>query len=104
MTDAEIETLKAGDIIVNRAGKDRTVLDVSHHRRAVYALVAILRCSWTHAPFTLLDRHQLRNHYQLVPGQVDPKSCRLLAAVINDRDKPGFERKLKCCDVVGKVR
>lgn len=103
MTDAEIDRLKPGDVIRSPSGTERTVISVHRDgRRRVYVSVPILRCSWTHACYTILDRTLLRTLYTKTRKQRQFKRTKLGRRVFEDCETNG--RGCDCCDVIGRFK
>ncbi len=103
MTDEEIASLKIGDVIVSKkSGMLRVVRELSGYgaisMRSVS--VTIQRCSWTHRPYTIIDRFMLRRDYECTGTNVGVLNSPLDMAMkyeINSRKKP----KITCCMVKG---
>ena len=103
-----MDNLKVGDVLLwGRKETPRVIRDMSMHHiwsdRLGYVTFAIRRCSWTHRPYTLYNRSEVRamgkrtRKKSKISSQLDKK----LDYAIHDRDWHLSNNRLVCCDVIG---
>ena len=102
------DRLSVGDSVLSKRGTRRTVRHISRDTNGYLHCVAfsILRCSWTHACYTIYTRNDLRC-LGFKPSKAKKRTLtkridkRIYLDIVNSVGKPC--RKLKCCDVKGVV-
>lgn len=102
MTDKQMRRLKPGDVIISPSGRCRTVFSATHHPLRTSVNVPILRCSWTHAGYTVIDRQMLKQ-YRVARKKRPPKATKLGRRLFQDCEKSTvqYKRLCTCCDVIG---
>lgn len=107
MTNDEITSLRKGDVIASiRSHTPRIIRDVSIDQPRgdslphVRVTVAILRCSWTKGPTTILDRYILKTQYEKLDCRVKLDQP-IDLEILKSSGVPYWDRSVGCCDVEG---
>lgn len=98
-----VDDIEPGMVILFKSGALRTAISVS--RRAgghVHSVTfAILRCSWTKRPATVLERTDLKTRARCITrARIDLEKTHGAQLVLKDL-KDHMAREVKCCDVIG---
>jgi hypothetical protein len=99
-----VKRIRKGDVLRAGSGVLRIVRAVQHTGLSIpktSVTFAIRHCSWTHACYTVYTGNDLRQ-MGYSPVRASFKLTGKLDRMIEqDFGKPGYERKLTCCDVIG---
>lgn len=115
MTDAEVDNLRVGDVLLwGRKQTPRVVRSVKHTRptrrgaskrdpQRTSVSFAIRRCSWTGRAYTVYGRADIRVNARATGVRVrvaDSELALKLLREMADRSPP-YNKLITCCDVIG---
>lgn len=98
-----VDDIEPGMVILFKSGKLRTAIDVVHRPDGALHSVefAILRCSWTERPGTVIERTALIQRASCITrARVNLSKSPIAQSILRDiRDV--LLRETHCCDVIG---